>query len=630
MPRLDGISQYENRITKVGKGTRPAEAGSTEPTRQGGTALAKGTVFEGVATRMKDGYVTLSLNNGQSMRARMASGVSVRLGEPVLFEVQSNQDNQITIKQVPVASEYNPTLQKALTAAGLSLTEQNIHMVDMMMRNQMPIDKNSLLAMARTVQAHPQANLETLVQMRKLDFPITEMSLQQFEAYKGGDHALVTQLSQIMEQLPSLLGETGLSEGALFDLQNRILGALELAPRDSVQGQVPAGQEGQEAAGTMGADGMEGADALAGAGQVSDKEMGPGADGITVKAALAGEAQASDALPGLKVDGIQVKGGQGQPDQVNGEPGGKGSIISDGTQESAGRAGSPVQGDTAAPGGVQAGAFLSEAGWNSLEQQLLEITGMQEDARMFPEGALNRNLGAGELLRAIQEHLGQLGGENSQAFQKLFRGREYQGLLRQAMMEQWLLEPGQVESRENMDRLYARMNRQMAHLEQLMQNMGKGMSPLGREVAQVRGNLEMMQQMNQLFNYVQIPLKLQGQNAHSDLYVYTNKKKLLDKEGELSALLHLELDHLGTTDVQIKMLGSKVNTHFYLADDVSLQLVEQHIESLTRRLQDKGYQCSIKVQKQENQEQKTDVVMDFLTREAPVGKLQRYSFDVKA
>lgn len=630
MPRLDGISQYDNRITKVGKSSRPAEAGSTESARQGGTTLAKGTVFEGVATRMKDGYVTLSLDNGQSMRARMASGVSVRLGEPVLFEVQSNQDNQITIKQVPVASEYNPTLQKALTAAGLPLTEQNIHMVDMMMRNQMPIDKNSLLAMARTVQAHPQANLETLVQMRKLDFPITEMSLQQFEAYKGGDHALLTQFSRIMEQLPQLLGETGLSEGALFALQNRILGALELVPGDSIKGQALSGQEGQEAAGAMGADGVEGADTPAGAGQISDKALGPGVDGSTVKAALAGEAQASDPLPGLKADGSQINGGQGQPDPVNGEPGGKANIVSDGTQEFTGRADSPAQADAVAPGGAQAGTFLSEAGWNSLEQQLLGISGMQEDVRLFPEGALNRSLGAGEILRVIQEHLGKLNGESSQAFQKLFQGREYQGLLRQAMAEQWLLEPGQVESKENMDRLYARMNRQMAHLEQLMQNMGKEASPLGREVAQVRGNLEMMQQINQLFSYVQIPLKLQGQNAHSDLYVYTNKKKLLDKEGELSALLHLDLDHLGTTDVQIKMLGSKVNTHFYLADDISLQLVEQHIGSLTRRLQDKGYQCSIKVQKQENQEQKTDIVMDFLKQEAPVGKLQRYSFDVKA
>lgn len=628
MPRLDGISQYENHITKVGKSSRPAEAGSTEPSRQGGTSLAKGTVFEGVATRMKDGYVTLSLDNGQSVRARMASGVSVRLGEPVLFEVQSNQDNQITIKQVPVASEYNPTLQKALTAAGLPLTEQNIHMVDMMMRNQMPIDKNSLLAMARTVQAHPQANLETLVQMRKLDFPITEMSLMQFEAYKSGDHALVTQFSRIMEQLPQLLGEPGLSEGALFDMQNRILGALELTPGDSVEGQELVGQEGQEAAGAMGTNGMEGTGTMSEAGQISDNAMG--ADGSMVKADLAGEAQVGDALSGLRADGGQVNGGQGQPDLVNGEPGGKGSIVPDGTQEPTGPAGIPTQADVAVPEGTRPSAFLSEAGWSSLEQQLLEITGMQKDARLFPEGVLNRSLGAGELLKAIQEHLGKLGGESSKAFQKLFQGREYQGLLRQAMVEQWLLEPGQVESRENMDRLYARMNRQMAHLEQLMQNMGKETSPLGREVAQVRGNLEMMQQMNQLFNYVQIPLKLQGQNAHSDLYVYTNKKKLLDKEGELSALLHLELDHLGTTDVQIKMLGSKVNTHFYLADDVSLQLVEQHVESLTRRLQDKGYECSIKVQKQENQEQNTDIVMDFLTREAPVGKLQRYSFDVKA
>ena len=44
-------------------------------------------------------------------------------------------------------------------------------------------------------------------------------------------------------------------------------------------------------------------------------------------------------------------------------------------------------------------------------------------------------------------------------------------------------------------------------------------------------------------------------------------------------------------------------------------------------LEEKGYSCEVKV---ENRRKKQDFVQDFLERENPPGKLQRYSFDVKA
>ena len=46
-----------------------------------------------------------------------------------------------------------------------------------------------------------------------------------------------------------------------------------------------------------------------------------------------------------------------------------------------------------------------------------------------------------------------------------------------------------------------------------------------------------------------------------------------------------------------------------------------------KRLEEKGYFCEVKV---ENRKKEQDFVQDFLERENPPGKLQRYSFDVKA
>jgi flagellar hook-length control protein FliK len=138
-----------------------------------------------------------------------------------------------------------------------------------------------------------------------------------------------------------------------------------------------------------------------------------------------------------------------------------------------------------------------------------------------------------------------------------------------------------------------------------------------------------MNQVNQLYTYIQIPLKLQHQNANSELFVYTNKKNLKDREGELSALLHLDLDDLGATDIHIKLNKNNVTANFFLTNDFAVQLLQSNMDDLTQRLENKGYQCSVSFEKRQ-QDKTVDFVEDFLEREKPTGTLHRYSFDVMA
>ena len=610
MQGLDGISQYQNNMTTAGQGTAASAEGNytgraenskmtpSEAVQRNVTARAtavkqeliqmvRGNVFEGVVTSVKGESVRISLSNGQTLQARLENGVNVRMGEPVLFEVQSNQDGQITLKQVPVMSQFNPTLQKALQAAGLPITERNLEMVNVMMHKQMPIDKGNLNGMARLLQQFSQTSAETLVQMKKLGFSINETSIQQFESYKAGEHSLVGRFSEMMDQVTEFYqqGETGATGGA----------------------------------GNAGATGNAGNTGVTGSLGVAGNTGSTGNAGAATMAELQGKI-------------LEIF-------QLNGE----GSVS--GTQAS--------QNGLSQNGMLQTtiSAFMNEQQLSQLQQQLAKIPGAEENTVLFSQGKINSSLSAGEMLAAIQKQVEQALQEGTQdkvipkgetaqqadnmqeqwknapdkVLKELFGGKEYKGLMKQVMEEQWLLKPQQAENKANLEQLYERVNRQMESLEQLLAAGGKENPALGKNVSQVQGNLEMMNQINQLYNYIQIPLKLQNQKAHSDLYVYTNKKRLMDRKGELSALLHLELENLGTTDVQIKMLGNNVTTNFYLSDDISYQLVEQHIDVLRENLEKKGYQCSIHL---ENKVEKVDIVEDFLEREAPIGKLQRYSFDV--
>ena len=179
--------------------------------------------------------------------------------------------------------------------------------------------------------------------------------------------------------------------------------------------------------------------------------------------------------------------------------------------------------------------------------------------------------------------------------------------------------------------MYERLNRQMEQIDKILKATGNEQSPLAKSTEQIRGNVEFMNEVNQIYNYVQIPLKMNGQNANGDLYVYTNKRKPREENGELSAFLHLDMDHLGSTDVFVKMKGKAVDTNFAFSDDASFDLVQKYLPILDAKLTALGYQSTITVS---NEEKKVDFVEDFLKRDLPGGSnanvVHRYSFDVRA
>ena len=129
--------------------------------------LMPGKVFEGTVTDIKNGQVTIGLNDGRSISARMESSVNLQKGQPMLFEVKSVSGEQIAIRPVTVESAKNPTLLHALEAAGLKANDRNLSMVNQMMAEQLPINKSSLLQMMRLSSSFPKADIQTLVQMQK-------------------------------------------------------------------------------------------------------------------------------------------------------------------------------------------------------------------------------------------------------------------------------------------------------------------------------------------------------------------------------------------------------------------------------------------------------------------------------
>ena len=559
--------------------------------------LSSGSVFEGTVSSVKNGKVTLALSDGQTITARLSGKVPLSQGTPMFFQVKSNDGVTIEIKPYTGAgSGGNPILTNALTEGTVPVTERNLAMVDAMMKEQMPIDKQSLLNMVRIANMNPGVDITTVVNMTKLGIPVSPEMAAQFENYMTDEHAILQEMDQAMNELADLAGSHDLTPDQAVQMNQKILSILlpeQTAAGESVntEGQIETGGQ-TTAEGQILTDGRLGAEE-----QIVNGEQ----------TTTAGQA---------------VREGTGG--QAIGE------VLSDQQFSSLGRLlqniPSLVESTKLFPEAMEQDIFIDTLEDESVAQNL-----MTEDAAWKAadgKTALDKNLTVSDFLRTVSQILSENNGMASQSIQKLFGSDAYKSLLRNVMEQQWLIQPEALKQEKKISQLYEKLEQQMRQVEDALKEAGVTKTRFPETAAEVRGNIEFMNQLNQAYTYVQVPLKLSGQNANGELYVYTNKKNLRDPDAELSAFLHLDLEHLGSTDVSVKMQHRNVKTNFYMADDASYDLVEKYLPVLEQKLKDKGYQCTITMTKEEK---KVSFGDDFLRKDMPqTGTLHRYSFDVRA
>ena len=616
--------------------------------------LEPGSTFEGTVNSVKNGKVVLALGNGQTITARLDGKVSIQPGESMFFQVRSNDGTTIALRPyVQAGNINNPILLNALTAAGVPATERNITMVDSMMKEQMSISRQSILDMGRVVGSNPNVNVNTAVLMTKIGLPVSAEMASQFENYMVDQHAIVDEMDLAMNQLGRLLGDADSGEEQSFELYGKVLDIL------NGEGETPAQTTDglqQNDTGTM----VNAGENIETEAAVQQSKDGAAAEGVQkqvqqqntkdlISMGAAGQEQSAGVAENTEnIVGEQTAGNAAQSMQTGIDA----ADVLKNTQADTAVDFKNVQGQT-----DTLEQILDQNGLDHLKRLLQNIptlTGntdlfeVQEEEDVFvdtmsgddagkkafelaqaePEVTLKQSMTAEDFLNTLRDALKQNQEYGFAGMTKLFGSKEFAAILKNCAEKQWLLEPEQLREASKVSDLYERLDHQMKQMENVMKAAGVTQNSFVQTAADIRSNVEFMNQINQVYTYVQLPLKLSGQNASGDLYVYTNKKKLNDPEAELTAFLHLDLDNLGSTDVSIRMKDKNVKTNFYIADDASYDLIEKHLPVLEKRLAQKGYRCSITMSKEEK---KVEFVEDFLQRDMPqAGTLHRYSFDVRA
>ena len=517
---------------------------NTEQVNRQIRALVPGQTLRGEVVSREGNNAQIRLLQDVLVDAKVDADIRLELGQNITFQVKNNGQ---TLNLSPLFTNMatEGTVLKALDMASLPVNENTVAMTKQLMDAGLPIDKNTLQQIWHESNAFPDAEILDLVNLHRVELPVTEENITQMASYRNLTHQLTAGIAETGESLTNML--QGLVESGDIEQAATIYSeVLELLAFEDAAGETVTGQQRTE--GPL---------------------PGPGVD-VTVTPEEAEQmpvqpsATAPEAVPGQK------------------------TIIEEPTETA------PDNGQT-----------IKE---NPGAEKTQEAPQLQNLQKLLKQGLETKDI---PLLRSILH--------NSKVAE----------LPAKLLADRWSIKPEDVESPEKVEELYQKLGKQLKGLSNLLEENGQRGSSAYQNVTNLSQNVDFLQQINQTYAYIQLPLHLrQGEHKTGELFVYTNKKNLARKDGQVSALLHLDMEHLGPLDVYVTLKDTKVSTKFYVQNDTILDYLEANMDVLTERLQKRGYDCKCETTLRTELQQTAQAMAPLLKTEGSVPVAQ-YAFDVR-
>ena len=517
---------------------------NTEQVNRQIRALVPGQTLRGEVVSREGNNAQIRLLQDVLVDAKVDADIRLELGQNITFQVKNNGQ---TLNLSPLFTNMatEGTVLKALDMASLPVNENTVAMTKQLMDAGLPIDKNTLQQIWHESNAFPDAEILDLVNLHRLELPVTEENITQMASYRNLTHQLTAGIAETGESLTNML--QGLVESGDIEQAATIYSeVLELLDFEDAAGETVTGQQ-----------------------QTEGPLPEPGVD-VTVTPEEAEQmpvqpsATAPEAVPGQK------------------------TIIEEPTET--------------APGN---GQTIKE---NPGAEKTQEAPQLQNLQKLLKQGLETKDI---PLLRSILH--------NSKVAE----------LPAKLLADRWSIKPEDVESPEKVEELYQKLGKQLKGLSNLLEENGQRGSSAYQNVTNLSQNVDFLQQINQTYAYIQLPLHLrQGEHKTGELFVYTNKKNLARKDGQVSALLHLDMEHLGPLDVYVALKDTKVSTKFYVQNDAILDYLEANMDVLTERLQKRGYDCKCETTLRTELQQTAQAMAPLLKTEGSVPVAQ-YTFDVR-
>jgi len=519
--------------------------------------LSAGSSISGRITSMAGDTATIDVN-GNQLSAKLEGSMNLREGQMVTFTVRQSSDQSVTLSPLFTNMNTENVVAKALSAASLPINEHSLQVATTMMEQGLSIDKNALADMVHITDAFPGEEISKLAEMQRYGLEINSNTLEQFDAFKNYENQITDGMTKIMNQIPeavnNLINSGNVSEGV--QLLTNVIGTFTSGDIASLDASVVQG---------LGDNGES---------LIRDKQV------ISEDMVLAAEQKLDPNVDALVKEAA------------------KENVINQESFEATVR----VPGQEVEKVNIDINSKVADA-WQTLDNSdksamvdVLKQSGLTDNEARF---LLSDNANASDFLKATAELLKTDSLPDS--MRDMITDDKFGAIMKSQMQGQWLLSPIDVGSKETVESLFQRLTEQTRGLMEAVSEVTPlASTDLGQSLANMNQSMDFMEQMNQMAQYVQLPLKMNGSEATGDLYVYTDKKSLAEKEGNVSALLHLDMKNIGPIDVYASISpGNNVFTKFYLPNESMIDFINDNIHILNERLENRGYSIKSEVTKSE-------------------------------
>lgn len=536
---LSNLSQGNMKAMTAGKSyttTDVSEKNTISPTNI--LELKPGQSFKGEIIAVNGEEVQLLLAQNQYLTARLEGQVQLSLGQSLLFKVQSNEAAKIILKPMYESAFQLHVNESALKAANLPINDRNMQLVSVMIENGLPIDKETLAVFHRQILQNPQISLENLVKMNKLQIPLTQENVFQFESYQNFQNSLSKAIDEVAQDIVQMCDSLSYESNQAEKYINELFNFL----KDS---------------------------------EKSYFEM-PQSEDVSTKSMNIQEVQEIEKQPldirldkGTKEDTLNLIENE---KYIRNESAAE--ILTDNEMQEASQGGALNKIVAAITGTLKNRVAAAE---NTIQDLTyndgadIHARDMDFIANMFKELSVDEK-------------------------KQIVSNKLFKDFLKASLKDLWALSPDEVSQPGKIQELYARIVRQSKKLAQIVDEAAMGGQTQTKSINNLRENIEFINHINHTFQYVQLPIKFSNQNANGELFVYANKKSIAQNGENLSAILHLDLEHLGKIDIKIQLQTKRefVNTSFYI-DSSMISFLEQHLSELNERLEKLGFRTKTKV-----------------------------------
>ena len=548
--------------------------------------MSSGDTFRGEVVDIARNTATISIGEDARITANIDTNVNLSVGQSVLFEVNTDSDNLVSLRTLFTNIANENIANNALTQANIPINATSLALVSTLMEEGMSIDKDSLALLYRNIVSNPEVQANEIIRMKQIGLELTSDNIARFDAVMNFESKISDSINTVINQIP-----LELAAKADTDLSSAIKMASDF---------IDASTEGKtEVSVSLGELGLSNENLLS---EGNEEDVSAQGKEIPFKEVIVENEENQTA------NHQTVK-----------------NIISD------------IENDTLLSKG-EIDSIKSNLSSVELSEQISltnkdfdNLSNMISKDNAFGNEILNKlsngeKIDLEELLRTFDSILKDESVPD-ELKKDLIKSELFKDSLTDKFSEKWLLEPNEIKDSESLNNHYNKVLENTDKIIESMQNTFKGSEALTQSVNGFRENVQFLQTLNDLTPYVQLPVLLNNRSNTGDLYVYANKRNLLANQDNISAALRLDMKNLGRVEVYVKLSpGKNLSTDFTLPDEDTLKFIENHIDMLNEKLEGLGFKVTNSFNTKNNGMQ---VLMDEESEEKKE-TIGLYRFDVRA